>query len=467
MSKEPDPRQRGSEFHTNTEQLQPVRLTHGQFYLAMKERPDWRGLGMHDATRDFFVGQERAYQKLSSAITDSPTGSVIVLSEPFGSGKDALLDVVTTDLMASGRIQSDEVKRIHGESDLEDGITFEEVVSGSRHWAYGGKPSEQDIQDRRKVKTLVVNDVAHRWGHSKEKLQKMLSIAGQFLGTDVSRIIVMGDHALEDPEIVGALKSPHEPIRIKLDPLTPDSLKAALRQRIAYVLECDPATIDTESLFDPDVLNALIPQTEYPVANMRGALVDLQGIGMKLKPTEKELLISREMVGDIYAKKFYDRFWDGTKNDRKFFSWIIEHITEHGNGKEMMRAMTVEEIINACPISISASRYEKRIIQPMRRQGVLVEVAASPTRYLPTVDFFLASLKQYPLNADSELGRNELGRIREEVNGGLIDEYRTLIKTMQELYGWDNEFCKDVIQEYLDTYEERERAYRREVMGHD
>jgi len=465
--KEPQGQNGNPEFK---ETLKARPLTHGEFYLAMTERPDPNGLGLRPELRGFFVGQERAYRQLYNAITQSPSGTVIAVTAPFGAGKDALMDVITTDLVASGRIQRDEIKKIHVDFDLKEGITFEEVISKRRHWAHLGKPSEENIQDHTKVKTLVVNESAYGWhNHSKESLQRQLGIAGKFLGKEVQIMVLIGDYALEDQEIVGTVGSPHEPVVIKLDPLTPYMLKETLRQRLAYTLERKPEEIDVDAMLDPELLTALIPNTEYPIATMRSSLVVLGSIGRRLKPTEESLRISKELARKVYAgDELYKHFWRESEQKQQFILWLIQHINNHNNGIDLMKAMTAEEIMQACPLNIEPDRYHRRIINGMEQTNIGIKrVSSSPDLYLPSEELFLlTALRQVPLDPESELGKAEVTRMEHEVDrragrarsGEGLSYWETFIRKMSSLYGWSDDFGRGLVLDILSTLEERRKA---------
>lgn len=472
MTRERCPKDQGT--HSEVRETQSSRpLTHGEFYLAMTERPDSQGLGLRPELRSLFVGQERAYKELYEGITQSPSGTVVAITAPFGAGKDALMDVVTTDLVASGMIQQDEIKRIHVDIDLEEGITFEEVVSERRRWAYAGKPSDENIHDHTRVKTLVVNEVAYGWiDNSKESLQKQLAIAGKFLGKEVPIMVLLGDYALEDPEIVGAVGSPHEPVIIKLDPLTPDMLKETLRRRVAYALERLPEEIDVDAILDPEFLTALIPNTEYPIATMRTSLVVLESIGRRLKPTEEQLRISKELARKVYlGNELYEDFWREPDRKQQFILWLIQRINDHGNSRDEMKAMTVEEMMQACPLDIAPDVYKKRIIDEMSRTYTGIQrVSTSPDLYLPRQELFLrTALRAMPLDPYSKEGQVEVKRIEELVDRGTYKQedvninawnpvWDPLVEKMRLIYGWNSNFSRYIVVGALSSLEERRKA---------
>lgn len=469
MAGERDPKDQGA--HAEVHEAQSSRpLTHGEFYLAMAERPDRNGLGLIPELRSLFVGQDRAYRQLYDAITQSPPGTVVAITAPFGAGKDALMDVVTTDLVASGRIQQDEIKRIHVDFDLEEGITFEEVVSERRRWAYEGKPSEENIQDHTKVKILEVNEVAYGWHfNTKESLQRQLEIARKFLGKEVNLIVLIGDYALQDQEVVGAVGSPHEQVIIKLDPLTPDMLKETLRRRVAYALERLPEEIDADAIVDPEFLGALIPNTEYPIATMRTSLGVLESIGRQLKPTEDPLRISKELARKVYlGNELYEDFWREPDRKQQFILWLVQHINNHDNGKVEMKAMTAEEMMQACPLDTGTDVYKKRIIDEMEQTYTGIKrVSASPDLYLPRQELFLrTALRQMPLDPESELGKAEVTRVKHEVDkragvarsGEGLSYWETFIGKMSSLYGWSDDFSRGLVLGALSTLVERRKT---------
>lgn len=428
-------------------------LTHGEFYLAMTERPGSQGLGLRPELRSLFVGQERAYKQLYDAITQSPSGTVVAITAPFGAGKDALFDVVVKDLMDQGKIKGEEAQRVHVDFGLEEGKTFEQTKRG---FSWVAPENPQSIRP----KVLAVNEVAYGWGHSKESFQKQLAIASKFLGKEVPIMVLLGDYALEDPEIVGALGSPYEPIIIKLDPLTPDMLKEALIHRIAYALERSPKEIDVDTLIDSKILTPFVPNTDHPVAVMRNALVDFGSIGRRLSPTEETLTITGELVRKTFSKEWYDRLWDKDSRKQQFILYLIQHINNHDNGQTMMKAMTSEDMMQACPLDIDPRRYKSRIVDDLAHSGILQRVSAEPDLYLPRPEVFLmAALRQLPLDVRSEEGQIELKRVEKDFEHKVYqprfqqpEGWAGIIKRIKLIYGWDNAFIGTLIQGAFEKY---------------
>ncbi len=453
MTREGDPKDQG--IHAEVRETQSSRpLTHGEFYLAMTERPDPNGLGLRPEMRNLFVGQERAYRQLYDAITNSPSGTVVAVTAPFGAGKDALFDVVITDLMDQGRIKGEEAQRVHIDFDLDEGKSFEQT---KREFSWVAPENPQSVRP----KVLAINEVAYGWRfNSKESLRKQLTIAGKFLGKEVPIMVLLGDYALEDPEIIGALGSPYEPIYIRLDPLTPEMLKEALRHRLAYALERLPKEIDMDTLIDPEILTPLIPNTEYPVAVMRNTLVELGGIGRRLKPTEEPLKITGELLRKIHSKDWYDRLWDRNDGKQQFMLWLMQHINNHDNGQAIMKAMTSEDMMQACPLDIDPGRYKRRIVDDLASSGILQRVSVEPDLYLPRPEVFLiAALRQLPLDVGSEEGQIELKRVEEDFEHKVyqprfqqLEGWVGTIKRIKLIYGWDNVFIAVLIQGAFEKY---------------
>lgn len=441
-------------------------LTHGEFYLAMTERPDPQGLGLRPELRSLFVGQERAYRQLYDAITESLSGTVIAITAPFGAGKDALFDAVIADLIDQGKIKGEEAQRVHIDYDLEEGKSFEETKRG---FSWVAKPENpQSINP----KVLAVNEVAYGWSfNTKESLQKQLGVAGKFLGKEVPVMVLLGDYALEDSEIVGAVGSPNEPKIIKLDPLTPDILKNTLRRRLAYSLERSPEEIDVDAMLDPEFLTALVPNTEYPIATMRSSLAVLESIGRKLKPTEEPLRISKELAREVYlGDVLYKDFWRESDRNQQFMLWMMHYINDHENGKNMMKAMSAEKMMQMFPLDIEPERYQRRVINEMERPYFgIKKISTSPDLYLPRQELFLrTALRQMPLDPSSEEGQVEVKRMEDHMyresyrQKDLIDVWNPvwnpLLGKMRSIYGWDFNFGRDLVGGVLSSLEERRKA---------
>ncbi|MBI2028323.1 MAG: hypothetical protein HYT07_01815 [Candidatus Levybacteria bacterium] len=371
------------------ETLRPRPLTHGEFYLAMVERPDPNGVGLRPEWRSFFVGQERAYKQLTSALTESPAGTVVVLAEHLGTGKDTLIDVVTYDLISQGKTKKQDILYVNSRFHLEENRSFENMVFESfMPW-----PKPPENWRELKPKILLLKELDYIWGYSKEQtkedLRRKIAVAGKYLGKEVEILMLVGDKNLLDREIIDVAGSPFEPIYIPLDPLTPDVLKETLRQRFAYVLERSPEEIDVDPMIDPDFLATLIPNTEYPIANMRGTLVIFQEIGRNIKPTEELVRISVELVKKNYAEEFYDIYSRADKETQELLLWLVKHINDHDNGKTMMRAMSPEEIMEACPLDFDSNEIKEEIIHQLIESVGLLEVDPIKGLYLPRQKFFL------------------------------------------------------------------------------
>lgn len=459
----------GNQKESKDRAINPRVLTNAEFYLAMSENPDSSGLGLRPENRSFFVGQERPYKQLRDALTQSPNGTVVAIVGPLGAGKDALLQVVITDLRAQGILKEHEVHHTFIEDFRED-QKFEDI---DRHLYWAEKP---EGWPKVYPKVLVVNEVSYT-RHSSKKHKEYLSRAGKFLGKEAPIIVLLGD-SLENRELVEALGSPHEPIYIPLDPLTPDILKGTLRQRLARALERSPEEIDIDSMFDQDVLTSLTPNADYPIANMRMTLSVIESLRRKIKPTKEPFKITRDLIkrryADDWAGFFFGEGWGRdwpTEKIQQFKLWLIGHINNHGNGKIPMRAMTLAEIMSACPLGLSADEYEKEIINRLSRIGVLKRVGASQDRYLPSQAVFLeAAFVGLYFDPEIDEGQKELKRVKEifytlaqryGVAGLKDEEYEDeknkLIRDVQGLYGWGPEFSLALIEEAKIRVQEEEK----------
>lgn len=464
----------GNQKEARDRLVTPRVLTSAEFYLAMQENPDPSGLGLRPENRSFFVGQERAYRQLSDALTQSPNGTVVLISAPLGAGKDALLDVVVSDLRTQGSLKEHEVQVTRIDHFKED-QKFEDI---DRHLLWANEPEGWPNVH---PKVLIINEVSYMW-YSAEKHKEYLTRAGKFLGKEAPIIVLLGD-ALENRELIDALGSPHEPIYIPLDPLTPDMLKGTLRQRLARALERSPEEIDIDGMFDPEVFPPLAPNAEYPIANMRMTLSVIESLRRDLKPTKEPFKITGNVIRkhstEEWARNFWGEgfHWKYPVGMQQFRLWLIKYVNSHSNGRNLMHAVTLDEIMQACPLGLSADEYRKEIVNSLYRIGVLKRVGASQDRYLPSQAVFLeAAFIELPFDPESDEGQKEIKRVKEIFYvlahrygvGGLNDEEyedrkNKLILNVQSLYGWEPEFSLALIEEaeIRVREEEKEREKQR------
>lgn len=330
--------------------------------------------------RELLIGQDKAYGRLRDGIISAPPGTVIAIQAPFGAGKDALLEAVNHDLVQEELLQPGDLVRTNVKS-LREGVGFNETVR---------RPSK--VRRVEWPRALAINEVSYGWGLSKEQLMAQLQVAGKFLGTETDIVILLGDDAVADPELIGALGSPHEPVVIELERLTPDQFLGALKIRLAHALKRPLNKMDISNLIDPKVLKAMFPNTEFPVATMRGLLVDMQRVAQFVDFNGRKMRITPELFRKIPDIDYYGMTWEAhDQNGKMLDRWLIDQIRNHLTSGEQMRAMTADEIISGSGIETAEGKFDDVT------RSSLLEVDHAKKLYLPRLDlFYVASLTDFP-----------------------------------------------------------------------
>ncbi|MBI4098312.1 MAG: hypothetical protein HY426_04720, partial [Candidatus Levybacteria bacterium] len=107
-------------------------------------------------------------------------------------------------------------------------------------------------------------------------------------GLFAPRIIVTGEDTLRDPrffELIGA--DPKDVLQVDMPRLTGEILNEALRKRLVYLFG-DQARGLNINIFAPEVLNALIPNTDPPIATMRDTFSYIKQLSEYFKFGDKE-----------------------------------------------------------------------------------------------------------------------------------------------------------------------------------
>lgn len=365
---------------------------HGAIYESYNPSPYFMQPEIH-------VGQEKPREELVKIITQSPPGTVAVVSEVFGSGKTALMHNVIHELVDNEYLKREEIYRAFAIG----GELKPEVFGGDRT---PGIP-----------KVCFVEEL-DRHLYDKERLEGQLTQAGKLLD-QVPVVILIGDRSLRNPSIIRLVNSPREPIYVPLNPLTSDLFKKIVEMRlVSYFakktvsdldsrfyravfsrlrkegrqaldnlidvtdrkigeIESRISPEDVERLFDPEFLAYLIPNTEPHIANARHALYVLAMLAKNLPNDDNPVVVSGELFArswgrDRRAEKFQVELDYTGGKEREFILWLHDYIRRNYDGSVPLRPLSTEEIRQVCPLDIATTEeYEEKILRPLSRETIL------------------------------------------------------------------------------------------------
>ena len=337
---------------------QPKRqLTQSELHVAISKFPGRDMLGGLDSS-ELFVGQKGPRKRLFDAITQSPAGTVIIISEPLGAGKSTLISVVRKDLERRGFASLDESKRTSN-LHLDVGMSFDKFSETEK------------ITVPQKVIFIEEFDRKVPFLMQQEKMK----IAAGFIGNSIPIMVLSGDYSLRNPSLVGVINSNNEPTYIRLDPVTPEMLKSAFELRLRYVLGKQVGKIDMDALFDREFMRYLIPNTNPSIATIRTSLVLLQNMvdNSKLLKLDHEANKLAKFSGDLYEESslrepyFYDaKTWH-------FVSWLHSYIGEH-DPNVPMEALKVSDFINLYGVGEISEKEFPKILGYLARRNILKSV---------------------------------------------------------------------------------------------
>lgn len=314
-------------------------------------------------SQQLFVGQDAARQQLHDFVVDAPQPVAFVRGR-FGTGKTTLIKRVVQDLKEEGHL------------DFGD-VNFE----------FSNATKESAIKREQPPKLVVVEEVGRNAleGYFADIKQARLSGA-------VGKLIVNGDDTLQDPGFLDALGvTSDEVVRVDLEPLTPASFKEIIRARLNHVYRTHaineitgsesgniPAIIERlqaldgtekyspdmiDSIFDDDFLKALIPKTEYPVAEIRGCIALLTSMLSEYDRTQPA-----HFDGD-----FYRAYREQSSNSHldapgKHALAVIQSLIQQHPSDEVFPAMNIAELIERVDEELFTKRAT-RIIQSLITYG--------------------------------------------------------------------------------------------------
>ncbi len=409
-----------------------IRLTEFQLMEAFDNWPDKNPSGTFGRP-EFFVGQEKARQQLLDIVTNSPSGTVAIISEPLGAGKSTLIHIVIDDLVESGAFSHEECIRLSARS-LKEGMSYGDLISTEM----GKKPEDWQTT---KPKVIFLEELDRK--ETFAMLQGAMKGASGFIGKATPVLVLSGDHSLRNPALIKDLNAPFEPIRVALDPLTPNLFKKAFEARLRYALKMDPETkIDINYLFDDKFLRFLIPDTEPPIATFRDVFAILQEMSQIFTDSSRKSNTLAQFSSSLYREytgKFRStkRLAEPWTNDPKIWhavSWLHKGIIRAFSHRTPLQPIDVEYFKKLYPGEDISDKEYPQILRSLAAHAILVPVGIPylkheeeryPSPYLPSQRTILEALFN-PLQSISP---------QEDKKEQDIFEIRENLERLNELYG--------------------------------
>lgn len=326
------------------------KISEYQFSLGLGRLTNDHGLGI-PIFRRYFVNQERARGQLIDIITNSPSGTVGIVSEPLGSGKTALVSMVWDDLVKKRILKPYEIKRINTTSLPED-ISFDDLI----------KKSWGELRPKARPKVLFLEEFDRKY--PLKDLHRKIDTANRFLGTDIPIMIFTGDYSLRNPDLIKRINSPYDPHLIEMDPLTPETLKQTLRLRLQDTsIGSNARKIDMDYLFDPAFMSYFLPNTDPAVANTRTTLVLIQeladSMGWSQQPAQFNADLYREYIAQrerqLGSKENHRHVWQIDKyqgNRQLLVTRVHELIRQTYDPNKLFKPLSTADLVNLLGIDI-------------------------------------------------------------------------------------------------------------------
>lgn len=378
----------------------------GKGYLT---QADVRRVIIDQGDRDYWygplVGQENARRRLIEAITQSPEGTVIIVSSPIGTGKSSLMRMVWDDLVTSGKMRAEEVRRINA---FNFGKGDEEKEFDSLKWGWGWILGEGSNKTQKIPSKAVFVEEFDEKQADLEHLQDKMRVLKKFLGREIPVMVLIGDNTLRNSELIDELGSLHEPVIIDPDPITPDFLMQFIKSSLERGLKRELSEEQVKNLFEPDFLERLIGKTQPPVANMRATLYLLQYIatefdsqgGEPARFSKESYLKYAEKTGD---KNYPPLFWqiDQEEGDVRELITVIHSLVRKADEEGVpLQPFTLDDLLKHHTLGANLSEQAHRTVDELIDKVLIYSVGVPfangagkhPEPYLPTQSTILEAI---------------------------------------------------------------------------
>ena len=347
------------------------------------------------------VGQEDKIKALADHIASSPSGSVATVLGPFGSGKTGFVFGLAEELISSGKMRREEIKhRAMNDLDWNKTYTVDDILRDN----FPGEKDRKCVHPR----LLILEEHERADKQTDEDAFTMLGL----LLPEIPFLILTGESTLKDPQFFKLIGVDRSKIySVEMDPITPESLKEALKRRMIFIFGDYAQGFDPDALFDPEFLDFLIPNTNPPVATYRDALLWISSMGQQAE-TILDLKGEQENQPAHINGDFYRKIRQARRSTMEPYEYsvkaglhkLIRTTYDHSTS---FQPLSYEKLIElglyeGMGLDRTQRGRERELDRRMRSllsegNGAIVEVDKSELtkkkdsdrRFLPTVDTFL------------------------------------------------------------------------------
>jgi len=316
-----------------------------------------------------FVDREKSKQEFSECTKNPSVSRLVIVSDLLGSGKTFLIDVAT-------RFFTEKV----------DPILIRRL-------------NESELTSRSQAPFIVIDEIDIKTPY--KITEKNLKLADTMLCEISKMLVLVGDYMLRNEKVLSMISHINEKAFVKLEPLDVRFFLQATKARVKRFLEVD----DEIELFDPDLLDFLVPRTEIGIATFREVLSILQGVVQELPYDTGKCCISGREVSSWFKKKIKVAL--DLEEKRVFYRWLMSYIREdyekgRQNRSYVMKTLETSILRELCPIGNikSDEEYEQMILKPFAAVNILKSLGIPfgkgeglmdryPSPYLPSVETFL------------------------------------------------------------------------------
>lgn len=366
---------------------------------------------LDSARPQLITGQDEQRAALVDFVKNSAPGSIATVRGPFGSGKTALAYSTVAELVRSGAVSPGAIHRI-----TQHDITQHEGFNPDDALA----PKTVFDQTKKEGSTfprVVFLEEIERTSDPETNEASFRNVATMRDGMFAPVIVLTGENTLDDPrffDLVGS--NPDEVLQIEMPPFTEADLYDAIKRRLLYTFGDVAKDIDVNNIFDPEIINVLIPNTDPRTATPRDIFFFFEALSSYtegLKYTAKPLLdkpvhidfatfrrAMRQQLGFNRAR--IDRDKDASQLRQEWF-WTF--IRDNYDPEVPFKSFTLRELLKIMKDSGFAletpedTEDDWRFLYALRAELDLMEVNNSKlspkplpdTEFLPSTEAFIKS----------------------------------------------------------------------------
>lgn len=315
-------------------------------------------------TPSIFGNRHRSRSALVNALSDAQAGTVVEIVDQIGSGKSFLVDTFYSEL--------EMLWRARGRSNVPKLVVTPHNVKGGRAALQAMPGYEFIVFDEMDSKNMP-GQAPYTLG-----LLNTMGLANTLLGSTFNALILVGDRALDNARLWACLPNCKIRIRIDMEPLDEAFFLLAMALRLKRYLPqiasaADPYELRevARGLFDVELLECLLPQTEISVATFRTVLWLAGRLAGELESSAAPCIISGDQVRSWFHQ---EPAWFDSDEQEEFARQLFRVIRDRRTPSTAFGSMSLEDLRDACSVAGFGDNQEflEEIVIPLINANLLM-----------------------------------------------------------------------------------------------